>query len=176
MKKLVRKDNIKKIIPIKNYVIVLTVSVIVMMLTFYLRSCYLNYKNNKLNISYFTIMKVNEVKKNDFDFILSESSNIILYVKNSKNKDSYKIEKKIYSELEKNDFIDDLIYWDVTELTLDFEYINVLKSKFPDITGNMFNVPFMLVIKDGKVRNIINVNLDVTKNNDYIKVIKRSLL
>ena len=52
-----------KTIPTKNYFIVLGVSILIIILTLYLRAFYLSYKAYNGDVSYFTFKKANQITK-----------------------------------------------------------------------------------------------------------------
>lgn len=166
------KEVIDKKIPLKNYFIVLIVSIFVILLVLCLRNFYLNYDSNSINTSYLSEMKINEITKNDFDFILSESSNIILFVSNTKTKQIYNLEKKLYNEFDKNELLDNLIYWDVSDLNN--EYISILKNKFPNIILNDYKLPFIVIIKDGIYKDTIDIYKYNNNIEEFIKYVKEA--
>ena len=110
---MVNKKNEEKQIPIKNYAIVLVVSILVILAALYARSFYVSYQSSKLNTSYFVSKKVSEIKKDDIEFSLSEYREAILYVGYTGSQSVYDMEKKIYRELEKNNLIDIVVYLNV---------------------------------------------------------------
>ena len=90
MKKLKKKlDLFDKKIPARNYFIVLVVSILVIIVSLYLRTFYLTYKNNKLNTSVFLDQKVKQINTKDADFALTETGDVLLYVSFTGNDEIY---------------------------------------------------------------------------------------
>jgi hypothetical protein len=152
MKKLV--DFFSKKTPEKNYYVVMIVSVIVVILTLTFRNVYLNYLENYVNISHFSDKSINQINTDDFDFALSEVSEGILYVSYT-NEDLKNVDRKIYRLLKKKSLIDKVIYWNVDDLQKDSKYLSMLRSKFPEISGDISLAPLIIYIKDGKAVDVI---------------------
>ena len=122
----------KKEIPSKNYIIVITVTILVILLMIFIRSFYLNYKSSKLSESIFSSQTVNQIHMDDFDFAIREVTDSILYVSYTGSNEVYSMEKKLYKELENNNLLDKIIYLDVTKYAKNNKYINILKNKFSE--------------------------------------------
>ena len=146
----------KKEIPSKNYYVVLLVSVLIIVLTLYMRSFYLNYKNSKLN-SIFYDKAVNQIHESDFDFAMSEVGEAILYIGVSDSGKVKRMEKSLYKVIEEKNLIDKLLYFDVTDIKEE-KYNNLLKNRFPDISSDIGKVPMLIYIKDGQGVEAINSN------------------
>lgn len=163
-----------KNIPIKNYLIVLFVSILVIIITLYARAFYINYKESKSVSSYFAIKKVNKITTDDIKYTLSEYTDAILYVGYTGSYPVYSSEKKIYSELEKNNLIDILLYLDVTDLTANNEYVNILKNEFKDLSNDIKDAPLIIIIKDGKPIEVLNSELEKIDYKSLRNIIKKN--
>ena len=157
-----KKSN--KNISSRNYFIVMVVSVLIIVVVLYARTFYLNYKNNKVNVSVFNDQKINQINSDDFDFALSEiSSEIILYVSYTGSSEIRNMESKLYKEIEKKNLTDKIIYWNVTN-SKNSEYIETLRKRFPEIKDQINSAPLFIYIKDGKGVEAMSSEL---KNVDY---------
>ena len=117
---------------------------------FTISGIYLNYKNNKVNVSIFNDQKINQINSDDFDYALSEtSSEMILYVSYTGSSEIRNIEDRLYKEIEKKNLTDKIIYWNVTN-SKNSEYINTLRKRFPEIKDQINTAPLFIYIKDGK--------------------------
>ncbi len=161
MKKLLKKkfEIFDKKIPTRNYFIVLVVSILVIILSLYLRTFYLTYKNNKLNTSVFLDQKVKQINSKDADFALTETGDVLLYVSYTGNDEIYSNEKKMYSVLEKKDLLDDFIYWNVADYGDNTDYLVTLKEKYPNIKDQITNAPLLIYIKDGEAQEAMSSEL-----------------
>lgn len=157
-----KKSN--KNVSSRNYFIVMVVSVLIIVVVLYARTFYLNYKNNKVNVSVFNDQKINQINSDDFDFALSEtSSEIILYVSYTGSSEIRNMESKLYKEIEKKNLTDKIICWDVTN-SKNSEYIETLRKRFPEIKDQINSAPLFIYIKDGKGVEAMSSEL---KNVDY---------
>lgn len=143
------KKMVARNIPAKNYYVVMLVSVLLIILTIYVRNMYLSYRITKINDSVFADKSINQINTEDFNFTLSETSEAILYVSYTGSKDVYSMEKKLYRELKKKNLIEKVIYWNVTDMDQN-DYLSILKSNFPDIKGQINAAPMLIYIKDGQ--------------------------
>lgn len=152
----------RKNIPSRNYFIVIVVSVLVMVVVLYTRSFYLNYKTSKVNESVFSNHKINQINDDDFNYALREtSSEMILYVSYTGSSEINSIENKLFREIEKKGLTDKIIYWNVTD---NKNYLETLRSRFPEIKDQINNAPLFIYIKDGKGIEAMSSEL---KNVDY---------
>ncbi len=171
---MVNKKNEEKQIPIKNYAIVLVVSILVILAALYARSFYMSYQASKLNTSYFVSKKVSEIKKDDIEFSLSEYREAILYVGYTGSQSVYDMEKKIYRELEKNNLIDIVVYLNATDLMEDDQYLEILQKRFPELKDEITNIPLIIIVKEGKGIEVINSELEKIDYKELRKVIKKN--
>lgn len=141
------KSEVKKI-PIRNYFVVLTVSVLVIVVSLYVRVFYLSYEKNKINTSIFA-EKVDQINLNDMNFALSETGEAILYVSYTGSTDINVMEKKLYKEIEKAGITERVLYLDVTEYKDNLAYLSILKNKFVSIKDQINVAPMFIYIKDG---------------------------
>ena len=168
MKKLEKFD---RKIPVRNYLIVLVVSIIVIVLVLYLRAFYLSYDTYKQSGSYFAYQRINEITKDDFDFIISEATDNILFVGyNSKN--MYKVEKKLYKELKRANLLDKLLYWNVNDYLKNNKYIDILRSKYTNVEIN--EAPSIIIIKSGLATESYKVDDNFFKEKDIKEIFERN--
>ncbi len=151
------KNITEKNIPKKNYVIVIVVAILVFLLSLYVRIIYLNNKDNK-NKSIFESEDslVSTINIDDIDFVISESSDMILYIGYNGNPEIKSMERKLYREIVRNEYTDKVIYLNVTDLKDNNKYINKLKEKFPNIKGDISDAPMMVYIKNGEAVEAVN--------------------
>lgn len=165
MKKL--KELFTKSKPTKNYYIVLVVSIVVIVVTLLARRIYLNYVQS-LNVSLFQDKSINQINTDDFDFALTEVSEAILYVSYSDDKEITNVDRKIYKVLERKSLIDKVIYWDITDLYKDGNYMSQLREKFPEVSANISIAPLIIYIKDGKAVEVLSSEYSLL-NTDMLK-------
>ena len=150
-----KSDKVFRKVPRKNYYIVLLVSVLIIILTLYIRTFYLNYKNNQINNGVFYDKSIIQVHASDINFKLNETSEALFYIANSSSLKVRRMERKLFNYIENKNLNDMIIYWDVSELD-EKEYVSILKEKFPNIANNIGNIPMIIYIKDGNAIEFIN--------------------
>ena len=136
--------------PLKNYIWLGVLFVLVIVLLFYLKSWSDTYKKEKYSKSYLTD-KVEEVKLSELEVSTKEMNDVLLLVTTTGSKKVYKQEEKIYNYLKKENVINKFIYLDITS---EKDYT----SKLNNIYGNILigEVPLLIYIKNGNAIKVIN--------------------
>ncbi len=150
-------NKIFKKIKSNNYYIVLITSVIIIILTLLLRSLYLDIRNKQISESIFSNKNINQINDYDLNFALDELNEAILYVSYTNSKEIYKMEKKLYKEIKKNNLTDKIVYMDVTNFK--DSYIDLLKNKFPNVSYEIVNAPILIYIKNGQAVEAVSSEL-----------------
>lgn len=163
----------KKEIPSKNYYIVIIVTILVVLLMIFIKSFYTNYTSSKLSESIFSNQVINQINIDDFDYVLPEISESIIFVSYSNNNEIYNMEKKLYKELEKNNQLDNIIFLDVSNYLNNNEYIKILKSKFSNIENEINSAPMFIYIKDGVAVEAMSSELKMVDYKIYKKMIDK---
>ncbi len=149
MKNIFKKIEDKKI-PKKNYYIVLIVSVLVIVFSLYFRSLYLKYNTSKIESGIFYNKAINQINTQDFNFAMIESNEAIMYVSYTGDKNIDIMENRLFKEIEKLNISDKIIYWNVTDLMQNKEFIGMLRNKFPSVAVDINTVPLLIYIEDGQ--------------------------
>lgn len=144
--------------PKKNYMIVLIVSILVIAFALYVRVIYLNNKDNIRDKSIFERENsvISSINIDDLEFVVSESNNIVLYISYNGNQDIKNMERKLYRDIVRNDYVDKVLYLNVSELKDNNKYISKLKEKMPNIKGDISDAPIMVYIKEGEAIEAVN--------------------
>lgn len=161
-----------KKIPAKNYIIVLVVSLLVIVVSLYARTFYLNYRENARNTTVFHDKTIKQVNTEDIGFALSEMSEAILYVSYTGDSDIHDIEKKLLKEIKKQNLIEKIVYWDVTNLLDNNEYLKILKEKYPSIEEQITAAPLFLYVKGGEPIEAMSSELKNIDVNVFNKLIE----
>lgn len=136
-------------IPKKNYYIVFGVSILVIVLSLYVRALILRYENNRLEVGIFHNRAINQINTPDFDFATVEANEAIMYVSFTGNKQIDRMENRLFKEIENKNLMDKIIYWNVTDLKNN-EYISMLRNKYPNVAIDINKAPLLIYIKDGQ--------------------------
>ena len=87
---------------------------------------------------------------------MEEINEAILYVSFFDYPKVYNMEKKLYNEFEKRHIIDKVIYWNVSDVKDNKEYIKILKNKYPVTADKINTAPLIIYIKDGEAMDAID--------------------
>jgi mevalonate kinase len=153
-------ENMKKI-PTKNYIIVAIISIATLLFVIVM-SNYLTkqreYIEQEERISYLA-----EIKEEELENFMIENHDIMIYLANSDIQNE-ELENKIKTVLEQNDFYKDTIYLDMKDLDEDF-YQKLALNYFDDnIINTKIVTESILIIKNQKVIDIINITDDNIDN------------
>ena len=135
--------------PLKNYIGLGVLFVLVIVILFYLKSWSDTYKKEKYSKSYLTDKE--EVKLSELEVSTKEMNDVLLLVTTTGSKKVYKQEEKIYEYMKKQNLISKFIYLDITN---EKDYT----SKLNNIYGNIeiSEVPLLIYIKNGNAIKVIN--------------------
>ena len=150
-----KKEEFRKI-PTKNYVIVFVVSLLVIALTFYVRFVYLKYQASNTEGSVFYDKSINQIRLEDLDYAVNEATESILFVSFNGDDIVSGMERRLYREINKKDLNDKILYLNVTDHLVDDKYIDVLKTKFANVSDNINRAPLFIFIKDGEAVEAID--------------------
>ena len=125
MKKL--KKDVREV-PTKNYFIVLIVSILVIIITLYVRSFYLNYLANNAGSSIFETKSINQINIDDIDYAVNETTDGIMFVSYNGETMISIMERRLYKEIEKKNLNDRILYLNITEDTQ--SKLDTLKKKY----------------------------------------------
>ena len=164
------KEEVREI-PKKNYYIVIIVSILVIILTLYIRSFYLTYQSNKTNESIFYDKSINQINADDLDFAIAETNEAILYISYTGSKEIKTMEKKLFKEIEKKNLNDKVLYWDISNLMKKNKYLEVLKNKFSNVAVDINKAPLLIYLKDGEALEVVDSEeklIDLNDLNDLL--------
>ena len=143
-------------IPKKNYFIVLVVSILVVVLTLYVRSFYFSYVAYNSDSSIFVSKSINQINFDDIDYAVNETTDSVLFISYNGEKSISNMERKLYREIEKKNLNDRIIYLNVTDYLENNKYLEMLRSKYPSIAVDINKAPMFIFIKDGECVEVID--------------------
>lgn len=158
----------KRIVPTKNYFIAAILSVLTIVIVFVLSNYYQkqkSYENENNSIMGF----LSEIKSEELDNFIIENHDIMIYLSNS-DIDNSKIQNKVKSIISKNAYAKDIVYLNMKNLTEDFYTTFATKYFSNNLVNTTMSSDSLLIIKEGKVINIINI--DNNNLSDLKKVIE----
>ena len=142
----------KREVPLKNYLILLVLTIGIVCLVFYLASWYNTtkeyYKNNSILSKYLP-----EVKSEEISSFLVDNPEIVIYYASAKDENIKSFEKTFKKMIEKYEINDDIIYIDSSkEENVNFtsELNKIMDKKLDSIA-----IPNLIYIKNGSINRIL---------------------
>ena len=143
-------------IPKKNYLIVLVVSILVVVLTLYVRSFYISYTSYNIDSSIFVSKSINQINFDDIDYAVNETTDSVIFISYNGEKEISNMERKLYREIEKKNLNDRIIYLNVTEYLENNKYVEMLRNKYPKLSVDINKAPMFIYVKDGECIDVID--------------------
>ncbi len=154
----------ERVVPIKNYIYLLIMIIVVVALTFLIFNINKNYQTKKLETSYLanylTVVKTEELSN-----ILSEpSSELFIFVTKTNDENVFNLEKNLKKIIKKHDLRDNFILLDYTDESNVEELNKILKS-------DIETLPAIIYIKNGEFIKSIDSKESLLKSSDFEKML-----
>lgn len=154
-----------KKVPVKNYLILLLISVITVILVLYINAWAKTYKQDKLSLSPFSGV-LDEIGPEEITQTMSETNEIILYVGYNNNQKLYDSEVILLDYIKKHDLADKVIYVNVSNSLEDNKYVNILKEAFDNVQKEIKKAPMLIYVKNGKAIEVISSTGGIVRKKD----------
>ncbi len=141
-----------KNIPQRNYVILISIYVVVIILVLYLASWYSTYQKYQNEIPVLQDV-VSEIKPNEVDHYLMENPSTILYICSVSDKNCREFEESMKSPLQKNNY-QDITYINLEGIDDKKSFIRELLDKYNGTDFTISRVPCLIKFTDGKITNV----------------------
>lgn len=154
----------ERVVPVKNYIYLLIMIIVVVALTFLIFNINKNYQTEKLETSYLanylTVVKTEELSN-----ILSEpSSELFIFVTKTNDENVFNLEKDLKKIIKKHDLRDNFILLDYTDESNVEELNKILKS-------DIETLPAIIYIKNGEFIKSIDSKESLLKSSDFEKML-----
>ena len=154
------KKNTMKVIPFKNYILMLLMFIAVVLIALYLFKWYQVKSDEKVSKSY--LIKNNLVTNSvttfeELDDVLTEnSSRLILYISYRNSHRIYNIEKKYKDLFQDYNLQEIFTLFDITNIKEDNKNYNKLINDFLDI--NVTGYPVVIYFENGQISSYKKIN------------------
>lgn len=162
--KLFKSTNRK--VSFSNYVIMLSIVIILVFGVFLLRNIYLTREDNKLNELVLEDVLTNKLMINEVYNYIDENPDTIMYVGVGRDEVSRKFEKSIKKYIVKNELNNEIIYLNLFEEEVS-NFFSEFNKKYK-FSENIEFYPLVISFKDGEVNKVLQ--RDVSKEN-FVKFI-----
>lgn len=152
-------------VPVKNYVILFFISLVTVVLVFYINAWVKAYKEDKLSLSPLSGV-INEIGPEEITQTMSETNEIILYVGYNNSQKLYDSENNLLDYIKKHDLADKVIYVNVSNLMENDKYIEILKDSFVEVQEDIKKAPMLIYVKNGKALEVIKSTGGIIRKKD----------
>lgn len=162
--KLFKSTNRK--VSFSNYIIMLSIVIILVFGVFLLRNIYLTREENKLNELVLEEVLTNKIMVNELDNYIDENPDTIMYIGVGRDEVSKKFEKSIKSYIVKNELNNEIIYLNLFEEEVSGFIDNFNKKYKTDEKIEFY--PLVISFKNGEANKVLQ--RDLSKEN-FVKFI-----
>lgn len=159
-------------IPMKNYIILLAITIVTILLVVYLVNLYQTKKDYENNVNHRMIF-LKEIKVEDFDNYITENPEGFIYLSNSSKEELKDIENKLKEELPKKEYIDQIVYLNLKNAPDNF--IDTIKKYYSATMKLNENdiIPNIIIMENGQITHKLNIN-NKTNIKEIFKFLERN--
>ena len=166
----------KKSIPLKNYIIVVVIVLLVVLGSLYACSWYKTIKEYNLNKSVITDT-VNKIELETLESYIVDNSNFIMYLSDSSDESIKSFEKKFKRYIKNNSLNSEILYLDIKDYDNELVVETLLNYKSENLK-NLKNIPFpnLLIFENGKIEDILYLRKSSINRKDVVDFIEKGNL
>lgn len=162
----------ERVVPRKNYVMLLLMVVLVVGLTFAVFNIASAIKNKKVNAGYIN-KYVSELQYVELDnYLVEPANNTFIYLTYTGDNDIYNLETKLKKLINNYELESNFIYVNVTEEMNNDNFINSLNDKV-SANGIIEKLPVILYYKDGTLTEVLQGENNIFSVADFQKLLDK---
>lgn len=154
----------ERIIPKKNYIIIVMIFVITLIIVFVLRNRYIMYQDYQLTIPVIS-GTLNEINDKEVYTYLDEIDDVMMYIGTAGDNNCRKLEKDLKKFIVDNDLKSKIIYLNITNVKNLNEFYDNFNENFVIDNRYIDSFPAFIIFKDGKVLDYVS-----KINNKYLTI------
>lgn len=162
----------KRVVPVKNYVILGVLFIAVIALVFYLCNLYHVYDEAQREIPVIRDT-LYEIQPEELEHYVMENPTTAIYMCTASADACRNYEKNLKKLVNKEDLKESLIYLNLSSVDQN-EFVDKFNARYPYKIGLTKNYPAVIVFEDGKVDGILqgkeNRNLTIAKTEQFIEL------
>lgn len=139
----------KRVIPNKNYIIVMVIFVITIGLMFFLRNWYISYQDYENTIPVLSGV-ISEVKYTEVDNYLIDNPSVVMYMGDAKDGDCREFELELKKLVENKHIKDKVIYYNITDVKNKSLLLKDFNNKYI-VNNKISSYPVVMIFEDGKI-------------------------
>ncbi len=162
----------ERIIPVKNYVILVILFVAIVALVFYLCDLYHVYDEHQREIPVIRDT-LSEIQPDELEHYIMENPTTVIYMCTSFEDNCRDYEKDLKKLVEKDELQDRIIYVNLSDVNQD-EFVDNFNTRFPYRVSLKKRYPVFVVFENGKVRSILqadkNDRLSISETEQFLEL------
>lgn len=160
----------KRVVPKKNYFMLILLVVLVVGLTFAIFNIANAIKNKKINNGYIN-RYVSEIQYSELDnYLVEPANNTFIYLTYTGDKNVYNFETKLKKIINNYELESNFIYVNVTEEMSNGDFIDKLNNKV-SANEKIDKLPVILYYKDGTLTEVLQGENDIINVGDFQKLL-----
>lgn len=159
----------KKKVPVKNWVKLALIFVLVIGMSLFIRRWYINSNNLEMQIPVVSEVLTNEVKLAEIYNYINENDPALIYFESSSDSDCRKLEKNLIPFFRDYSLEDAIVY-----INLDGENVKEFFSDLKEVygyKGDVESVPTFIYFEEGKIENVLTGKVNKSKVEKFFKEI-----
>ena len=150
------KKEEKRVVGIKNYLILIAICAITVVVAFGIRQSYLAYQEYELSKSVLKD-KINEVSEEELTSYIYAHPDAILYVQVNDDANSRSVGKKLYKVLQKRNLLNDSVYINLGNVSNKKSFYEEFNNTYTKGTEYKLSYyPALIIFNDGKIRDMVS--------------------
>lgn len=162
----------KRKVPVKNYLLFALLTVVTVMIVFYLGKWYRTTNDLKSEKS-LILSVISEVKLGELDNYLLENPNGLLFISSGSDQTVKSYEEELKAIITEYDLRDEILYLDQDSLKTEKKQDDFVKKYFyEDMKNVRFETPNLLLFQNGKVVALLKIGNTTLAKEETMKFLK----
>lgn len=149
----------KKVIPLKNYLILGMIIIVTLLGVLYLCSWYRQYQDNKINKPVITNV-LREVQFNNLDTVLTERDMLIMYMCTTDENICRSFEKKFSEYIKDNNLTEEIVYLNLGYSSDENNLLETVYNNYKSDTlvKKIYEYPTLVIFNRGEIVDVLSSN------------------
>ena len=149
----------KKVIPLKNYLILGIIIIVTLLGVLYLCSWYRQYQDNKINKPVITNV-LREVQFNNLDTVLTERDMLIMYMCTTDENICRSFEKKFSEYIKDNNLTEEIVYLNLGYSSDENNLLETVYNNYKSDTlvKKIYEYPTLVIFNRGEIVDVLSSN------------------
>ena len=167
-----RKTEEERIIPTKNYILLVVLFVAIVALVLYLCNLYHVYDEHQREIPVIR-GTLSEIQPDELEHYLMENPTSVIYMCTASDESCRDYERDLKRLVEKKELQERIIYVNLSDVD-SFEFVDKFNARYPYRVSLKQNYPAFVAFEDGEIRSILqadkNDELTISETEQFIEL------